>query len=98
MDNALDRFLLGFLRIAGPRKPQIVECREPRKNAAALRHVREPAAAACMRGLPCDVDLFERDAATGRGQQPDDSLEQRRLAHSVVTHDTERFALAQLER
>ena len=97
-EHAIDRLLLGFIGIAGPREAQVLDRTQARKDAAALRHVGESAAAPGMRRFPRDIDAVHADQSAGRGQQADDGLEQGCLAHAVVADDAERLSFVDSQR
>src|SRR5262249_58803467 len=67
---------------------------QPREDLASLRHVADPQARTLVRGTARDVAVAERNMAAARGQEPDDRLEQRGLAHAVPAHDAHHLALA----
>jgi hypothetical protein len=77
---------------------QVLTHAQSGKNLAALRYVSDSAAGTEMGRLALDRTAAELDRAIPGRQQPDDRLEQGRLAHSVVTEDPDAFALRDGER
>src|SRR5262249_49139819 len=72
---------------------QIVEHGQRWEDLASLRHVADSPSCLLMRWQGGDVLAAERDAAAGRVDLLDESLQERGLAHAVVAEDADELAL-----
>ena len=97
IDHPLDGGGLDVAGVGAPGQAQVLERGQARQDAAALRHVAEPEAAALVGLHASHVDAVHRDAAAGGRHQTDQCLQEGGLADAVVADDADRFALAQLE-
>ena len=91
------RFTVGLAAVEVTAEPQIVAHRQPRKQPAVLRHMRNAEADDPVRGGRQHVGAFHRDRALGRTDQAGDHAHQRGLSGAVGTDHADRFARVDLE-
>ena len=76
---------------------QILQHGEPRKDLAALRHQRQPAARALVRRHAGEVAIFPGDPSRTDRLQPEDRAQQAGLADAVAAEDAGHLAALRLQ-